>query len=269
MAIDNILRSGIATDRAAAARLARHSARHFVVSMVESLRARRLLAGGGWEERFVFHMPPRVRSWLDDPERGLLIASGHFGNWEIGAQALARFKPLVAAARKVSNPWVDAFLQRRKPGANFRLVAEWFGSPTRYTEALKRGEAVAMLIDLDARGEGIKLDFFGRPAATHVTLPMLHLVTKAPLIFAACRRVGLGRFEITLSEPIEQRPTGDKEADVRSILSRLNAELEAAIQACPEQYLWAHSRWKYGAWEPPPGFVPLSGRLGSSSGLSS
>ena len=30
----------------------------------------------------------------------------------------------------------------------------------------------------------------------------------------------------------------------------------------PEQYLWAHSRWKYGEWEPPPGFVPISGRLG-------
>jgi Kdo2-lipid IVA lauroyltransferase/acyltransferase len=269
MAIDNILRAGIATDPGSAARLARRSARHFVVSVVETLRARRLLAGGAWRERFVFHIPPRVKALLDDPEAGLLIAGGHFGNWEIGAQALARFKPLVAAARKVSNPWVDRFLQRRKPGAGFRLVPEWFGGPTRYTDALRQGEAVAMLIDLDARGEGIKLDFFSRPAATHVTLAMLHLVTKAPLIFAVCRRAGLGRFEITLGEPIEQRPTGDKEADVRSILSRLNAELETAIRECPEQYLWAHSRWKYGAWEPPPGFVPLSGRLGNSGGLSS
>lgn len=262
VAVDNILRSGIETDRAAAVRLARRSARGFMVGVVETLKARRLLAGERWRENVVLRMPVAVRAVFDDPQSGLLLASGHFGNWEIGAQALSRLKPVVAAARKVSNPYVDRLLQRRKPSHRFRLVPEWFGSPTRYTEALKAGETLAILIDLDARGEGIKLDFFGRPAATHVTVAMLHLVTKTPLVFVSCRRLGGGRVEITLSDLIEHRPTGDKVGDVRAILTRLNAELEATIRATPEQYLWAHSRWKYGEWTPPPGFVPVSGRLG-------
>lgn len=262
VAVDNLLLSGIESDRRAATRLARRSARHFAAVVVETLKAGRLLRGDAWHQRVTFRIPESVWPLLRDPRRGLLLATGHFGNWELGAQAFSRLKPVVAAARRVSNPHVDRLLQRRKPAAGFRLVPEWFGSSTRYTEALAAGEALAVLIDLDARGEGIKLDFFGRPAATHVTVAMLHLVTKAPLVFATCRRLGGGRFEIVLSEPIERRPTGDKQADVRAVLGRLNGELEAAIRAAPEQYLWAHSRWKYGRWQPPAGFVPVSGRLG-------
>lgn len=266
VAIDNILRAGIRDDAAAASRLARASARHFAAVVVETLRSADLLGGERWREAVSFRAPAAVRAILDDPAAGLLVASGHLGNWEIGAQALSRAKPVVAAARRVSNPHVDRLLRRRKPGDRFRLVPEWFGPPGRFTDALANGEALALLIDLDARGEGVKLDFFGRPAATHVTAAMLHLVTKAPLVFASCRRLGAGRFELALSAPIEHRPTGDKEADVRAILGRLNGELEAAIREDPAQYLWAHSRWKYGEWEPPPGFVPLAGRLGRSAG---
>jgi KDO2-lipid IV(A) lauroyltransferase len=262
VAIDNVLRSGIESDRPTAVRLARRSARHFAGVVVETLKARRLLAGDGWERRVDFRIPDSVWPLIRDPRRGLLLATGHFGNWELGAQAFSRLKPVVAAARRVSNPRIDRFLQRRKPASGFRLVPEWFGSPTRYTEALAAGEALALLIDLDARGEGIKLDFLGRPAATHVTVAMLHLVTKAPLVFASCRRLAGGRFEIVVSEPIEHRPTGDKEGDVRTLLAALNRELESAIRLAPEQYLWAHSRWKYGEWRPPAGFVPISGRLG-------
>ncbi len=262
VAIDNILRAGIEDDPAAAKRLARRSARHFAVVLVETLKARQLLDGK--TERIELRIPASIQAVLDDPGAGLLVATGHFGNWEVGAQAFSRFKPVVASARKMSNRFVDRFLQRRKPAQGFRLVPEWFGSPSRYTEALRNGEAVALLIDLDARGEGIKLDFFGRPAATHVTTAMLHLVTKAPLVFASCLRVAPGRFTIELSERIDIRPSGDKGADVRAVLGRLNEKLEEAIRSAPDQYLWAHSRWKYGSWTPPEGFVPVSGgRLGS------
>ncbi len=230
---------------------------------METLKARRLLAGDRWRDSVTFRIPRDVQAILDDPRAGLLAVTGHLGNWEIGAQAVSRLKPVVAAARRVSNPYLDRLLQRRKPARDFRLVPEWFGSPTRFTEALGNGEILALLIDVDARGEGVKLDFFGRPAATHVTAAMLHLVTKVPLVFVTCRRLRPGRFEVSMSGLIEHRPTGDKQADVRVILGRLNGELESAIREDPAQYLWAHSRWKYGEWEPPPGFVPLSGRLGS------
>jgi KDO2-lipid IV(A) lauroyltransferase len=52
------------------------------------------------------------------------------------------------------------------------------------------------------------------------------------------------RFALTTSELIEHRPSGDKKADVRAILSTINRHLEDAIRAAPEQYVWGHRRWR-------------------------
>jgi lauroyl/myristoyl acyltransferase len=44
--------------------------------------------------------------------------------------------------------------------------------------------------------------------------------------------------------PIIHKSTGNRENDIREILEKLTAELEHAIRQNPEQYLWAHRRWK-------------------------
>ena len=38
--------------------------------------------------------------------------------------------------------------------------------------------------------------------------------------------------------------SGDKKHDVHEILERLNRELERVIREAPDQYLWAHRRWR-------------------------
>ena len=97
--------------------------------------------------------------------------------------------------------------------------------------------------DVDSIG-GLRLAFFGHEAATYTTAAMLHLVARAPLCFAACRRVGPKRFELWSSPLIQRRPSGDKKADVRAILAEINGHLEAAIRRDPDQYLWGHRRWR-------------------------
>ncbi len=250
VALENLLASGIVADRRAALALARRSARHFAAVVVETLKAPSLLAGGRWRERVELALDPELVAILDDPGRGLLVASAHFGNWELAAHLLSRFKPTVGAVRRPSNRRIERLLLERKPGSAFRLIEEWAGSPRRFLEVLQRGEALALLVDLDARGRGMAVDFFGRPAATHTTLPMLHLISRAPLVFGTCLRRGAGRFVLSSSPVILHPPSGDRRTDCRAILERLHAELEAAIRAHPEQYLWAHSRWKHGHWRP-------------------
>jgi lauroyl/myristoyl acyltransferase len=41
-----------------------------------------------------------------------------------------------------------------------------------------------------------------------------------------------------------RKPTGDKEADIRASLEMINRQLEDVIRRYPEQYLWAHRRWR-------------------------
>jgi lauroyl/myristoyl acyltransferase len=51
-------------------------------------------------------------------------------------------------------------------------------------------------------------------------------------------------FKFKAMKPMVFKPTGDRKADTRAVLESLNRELEEAIREYPEQYLWAHRRWK-------------------------
>jgi KDO2-lipid IV(A) lauroyltransferase len=45
-------------------------------------------------------------------------------------------------------------------------------------------------------------------------------------------------------EPIRFTATGDRERDVADLLTVINQRLETVIRRYPEQYLWAHKRWR-------------------------
>ena len=211
---------------------------------VESLKSAAILEGGRWRDHLRIDVAADVMEVLEDPGQGLIMASGHFGNWEIAAQYLSRFKPVAGITRAMNNPRVEELIQRRKPRYRFHPIPKYAADPRRFIKLLQDGEILALLTDQHARTGGMAIEFFGHPASTYTTAAMLHLVARTPLCFAACRRTGPMRFELHSSPLIEHRRSGDKQADVRAILSALNHHLQAAIRRDPDQYLWGHRRWR-------------------------
>ena len=244
VACANILSSGLETDPGRVRRLSRHSAEHFAMVVIESLKSAKVLEDDGWQDHIQLDIAPDVMAVLEDPDQGLIMASGHFGNWEIAAQWLSRLKPVAGITRPMNNPRVEALIQKRKPRYRFHPIPKYAADPSRFIRVLKAGEILALLTDQHARSHGVQVEFFGRPAATYTTAAMLHLVTRTPLCFAACRRIGSMRFELVTSPLIQQKPTGNKKRDVHSILTTLNEHLEAVIRKDPDQYIWGHRRWR-------------------------
>jgi len=81
--------------------------------------------------------------------------------------------------------------------------------------------------------------FFGIPTATLTTLPRLAGMTGAAVIPVITRQVGDG-YVVKFYPEWKDYPTGDLEADVR----RMNAFIEDRVREMPEQYFWAHKRFK-------------------------
>lgn len=240
----NILRAGLADDEAGASTIARGSYRHFAALVMESLKSSAVLDADEPSRYVTLDIHPNVREVLEDPERGLLMTSGHFGNWEIGAQLLSDFKPVVGITREMSNPYVERLVQKRKPRKRFRLTPKRADDSGRFLSVLNDAEVLALLIDQYAGDRGARVDFFGHPASTHTSPALLHLVTGVALCFCSCRRTGLMTFELTTSDLIRHERTGDKQRDIRAILETLNGHLEEAIRRAPDQYVWAHRRWR-------------------------
>ena len=240
----NISRAGISTDPAQADRIARASFRHFAILAVDSIKTDDCFTETNWRDSVEMDIHPATLALLENPRQGVILVSGHLGNWEVAAQLLSYIKPVVGVTKKMSNPYTDRLIKERKARNRFRLTPMRDASASRFLTALKDGEMLALLVDQYAKGERLMLDFFGIPASTHPSPAILHLVTRTPICFGYCLRTGPMKFKLKAGAPINFQRTGNREQDVRAILGMLNRELEAAIRASPEQYLWAHRRWR-------------------------
>lgn len=245
ISVANIMVCGITADRAVASKIARDSFRHVGTLLIESLKSRTLLNSPDLAERMKICVAPELEDLLKEPGQGIILATGHFGSFEVAAHLLSREKPVAGVSRGMNNPYVNRIMLRERPKGGFYLMPKHDLSDTsRFLRVLKEGHVLALMVDQYAIDRGMMVDFFGKPASTHSGIALLHLISGAPLCFGYCIRTGEMMYELHAEGPFKYKPTGNKEDDVRRILTELNRRLESAIRLAPEQYLWAHRRWK-------------------------
>jgi KDO2-lipid IV(A) lauroyltransferase len=244
VAVENVLRAGLATDRAGAERIARASFRHVAVMAAEALRAPAFFSRHPWREYVDLQLSPGAERAIEDRSQGVILVSGHFGNWEIPGQVLSTIRPVLAVARRMNNPWVERVVFRDRQGSAMKTLPSRGEGHSPLVAALREGAMVAMLTDQHARLRGMQIPFFGVPASTHTVAARLHLLTGAPILPGYALRTGPMRTRIVFGEPLRFSRTGDREADTRAILTTITARLEAVIRQHPEQYLWSHRRWR-------------------------
>jgi KDO2-lipid IV(A) lauroyltransferase len=177
--------------------------------------------------------------------KGVIIVTGHLGNWEIGGSYVAaRGVPIDGIARRMANPLFDDFLTGTRERLGMRVV--WDGDAVRRTpRALKDGHAVAFLVDQGALGlASTYVPFFGRPAKTPRGPAVFALRLGTPVIFGAAIRQPDGRFHLTL-ERVPVHDSGDRERDVDVIVAEYTRTLERWVRRYPEQYFWQHRRWRH------------------------
>ncbi len=177
--------------------------------------------------------------------RGLLLVSGHYGNWEIAAATVAaRGVPIAAIVRRQGNRLVDERLQqlRRKLGIETIYQGD---APSRVPRVLRNNGIVGIVGDQDARKSGLFVPFFGRLASTHRGTALFALRLNAPVISCIARRLpgSALRYEV-IGERVDVARTGDLDTDVRALTAELSSCLERQVRVAPEQYFWFHRRWK-------------------------
>lgn len=196
----------------------------------------------------------QVEGWNIVEERlarghGLILASGHIGNWELGGAYLAaRGLPLSAVARHMANPLVDRYLTSTRERIGMDVIHDE-QAVRRVPRAIRAGRAVAFLVDQAAIGlASTWVPFFGRLAKTPRGPAVFALRLDAPIVFAGVTRLPSGGFKFSF-EAVDVPRTGSLDQDVDAIVSAYTNVLEAHIRKAPEQYLWQHRRWKH---LPPP-----------------
>jgi KDO2-lipid IV(A) lauroyltransferase len=181
--------------------------------------------------------------------KGVVFLTPHLGCFEITAQYYAAHAPITVLYRPPKRAFLQEMIETGRRRANLHLAPADVSGVRSLVKALKRGQAVGLLPDQAPKvGEGVWLDFFGKPAYT-MTLAARLTETGATTIFAWAERLSGGRgYHLRL-----RRATSELEGDTIARAGQINREIEALVCECPTQYLWGYNRYKRPAGaEPPP-----------------
>lgn len=245
LAINNVLLASITTDKKEAVRIAKQSFISFSMLTIESLAASKLITPDTFDKYIdVSEVSTEVEKVLKSPDNGVILCSAHLGNWEISGHAISFWKRLIAVARTLDNPYAQRLLEKRNPRRNIEIVAKHSADKGALLRPLRKGMLLGLISDQHATSHRVLVDFMGHPAWTLTSTARLHLATRCPIVCGVAIRTGFMKFKIITTGPFEFEPTLDREADIIKITQTMNKELEKFIRQYPEQYLWAHKRWR-------------------------
>jgi KDO2-lipid IV(A) lauroyltransferase len=180
-------------------------------------------------------------------DRGAVIATMHYGTWDLGGAALASLGHKInAVAQTFRYPPMNELVQ----GSRARLGMRVLGTERVGVEALRalrRGEMLAMLIDVVEGTGGVRVDFFGAPALVSSAPARVALRTGAWVVPAVVLRGPEDDLDIRPYIDTSLRdymPTGDEERDVRDLTSQIMRVLEGRVRAQPEQWFMFQPMWQ-------------------------
>ena len=175
---------------------------------------------------------------------GVILVTGHLGNWELGgAYFAARGVPIDVVARGMANPIFEAYVTRTRRKIGMEVIHDK-DAVRRTPRSLRDNRCVAFVSDHDALGlASTFVPFFGRPAKTPRGPAVFALRFDVPVLFVAIVRESSGKYAV-LIDRVPVHPTGDREADIDTIVLTYTQILERYVRIYPEQYFWQHRRWR-------------------------
>lgn len=187
----------------------------------------------------------------------VVMASGHFANWELLAGAVVRAGvPLTVVHAARANPLIERLVDahRHALGCAFLERGESVLAMRRHIRA---GRSIGVLLD-QRHDDGEPVPFFGRPALTAMAPALLAVRHDLPFAPVRAERLEGCRFRITVEPALRpDRTLGSPRAIAHDLMVRLDRRFEAWIRERPEQWLCIKRRW------PKPGARKTAVALGS------
>tara|TARA_B100000989_G_scaffold232632_1_gene179429 strand:+ start:76 stop:936 length:861 start_codon:yes stop_codon:yes gene_type:complete len=175
-----------------------------------------------------------------EKKRAVFI-SGHFSNFELMALQIEKAGiNLCAIYRPLNNIYLNKTMEEIRRNFICKNQIKKGRSGTRQIiENLKKGNSVALMIDQRVR-EGIKTNFFGKPASTTTIPAQLIKKYKCDLVPIYIERRKNYYFKMFISKPIKIMSY----KSTSEITEHLNTILEKMILRNIDQWIWTHDRWK-------------------------
>jgi KDO2-lipid IV(A) lauroyltransferase len=179
----------------------------------------------------------------DTPPANVVVAIGHFGNFELYARFHDLRPDYVCATtyRALKQPALNRLMQALRVRSGSLFFERRADGPL-LRAAMNRGGVILGLL-ADQSSQGLRAPFLGHDCNTGLAPAVLALRYAAELYSAICYRVALAKWRLELGEPIPTHENGHPRPSA-DIIREMNLALEAAVRRDPANWFWVHRRWK-------------------------
>ncbi|AMB87084.1 lipid A biosynthesis lauroyl acyltransferase [Pseudomonas agarici] len=174
--------------------------------------------------------------------KGVILMALHFTTLEIGAALLGQQHTIDGMYRQHKSAVFDFIQRRGRERHNLDSLAVERDDVRGMLKLLRAGRAIWYAPDQDyGIKQSIFVPLFGIQAATVTATSKFARLGKALVVPFTQERLADGSgYRLVIHPPLKDFPAESEKADCL----RINRWIEASLRECPEQYLWAHRRFK-------------------------
>lgn len=175
--------------------------------------------------------------------RGVILSTGHIGNWEIAGHYLSQTMPISVIYKGMRNKLLGEYTNNLRTKGTIKLIP--MKQALRYVlKYLKQQYVVCILMDQNAGKRGVLIDFLGHPASAFTGTAKFSIKTGAPIVPAYPIREQDGSFTLYFEPMLDPSRYTNSPEDVHAFTQEISANLEVYIRRYPEQWFWVHRRWR-------------------------
>jgi Kdo2-lipid IVA lauroyltransferase/acyltransferase len=176
--------------------------------------------------------------------RNLILAGGHFNNWELFAVAIAA--PLKHDTAAIYQPLKNKFFNNK-----MRQTRSKYGLKLISTKSVKdhfekfHGNPVLTIFAIDQspsrKSNCYTMQFLNQNTRVLFGTEKYAKEYNCPVVFGRINKLKRGYYSFEFTEVIEE-PAQTQYGEITESVTRL---LEKDIRAYPQYWLWSHKRWKH------------------------
>jgi len=177
---------------------------------------------------------------------GIIVLTGHFGNWELFAYAHGLLGyPVRLVHQTIKNPLIDRFVERMRQRGGTSTMRK-HAAARGVLRAIADRELLVLPLDQNAsRRTGVFVEFFGKLASTNSGFGRIVARTGVTVHPAFLIREGTSaRHRIVILPRVPFASMADRDQAAREFTQRCSAILETMIREHPDHWLWTHRRWR-------------------------
>lgn len=186
---------------------------------------------------------PEVMNQYIQAGRPVLLATGHYGNWEWGNLVLPLyFRKVLIVYKPLTSKNAETLINKMR--ARFGAILVSMKQTLRKMASLRPESYLAVLVNdqTPARVDAQYFtEFLNQPTAVFLGIEKLAKSGNYPVFYGAIIPQKRGHYTATF-KLLTDEPKATADFEITQLHIR---ELENVIREKPEYWLWSHKRWKF------------------------